>query len=823
MGSHKNSIEEEKGRKYMGTQKLRDVRLIKTLTMIVAAFFVAAGLFMSNTLTVKAGEVPISEVHVNTWYPVQGNTNDHKPYLRETDKCAFDLDTSLFNGNSTNPTNVYGVAYHDENATYLKYGEKFKFGRDYGIYVALVANEDYVFDINTVVYINGTKANKNLKSEKKLIAYLSDEVVYAPFKKTSFEFDEPVVGQKIPSTMTITTNPEYVYKEDAVNTMSDISAKWTKTNSSGTIAVESWENVQPGYTYSLDIASIYAPLQFATTQYLYATYEGGILKTRHYDYYYNEDYEFRVNGELYGKYKVENNALEKGTYSFYAYETIKEASIPGLHTPVAGKKPSYSVSPSNSSIFEIFKDAGLGYPDGVIWKDLTTDEKLDKDSVFVEGHKYRADVLLKAKEGYYFTTSTAITCYGKPGTTGVWPMYEKSPYGYTVATFIKEFECVADKPVTTLNYVVDKPIIGEKPDISVVLETVPKDAYVKKLYDTISATNASSFWKYQADDGTWKTMDKDAVFEEGKTYGINVWAFDVVVGLYNTNEANWANETTGFADTINVTINGNKYLTGDPVDICVKYNDVYSFGKAEPKPTPTPTPTPTPEPTPTAPSVSPDGIAAEGTELASLDEAILAKEDDKDLPGAVYGQLQAKASKTAKKSVTLKWNTIEGADGYVIYGNKCGNANKYEKIKELTADKKSFTQKKLKKGTYYKYLVVAYKNVDGKQLVVSTSKTIHAATTGGKVGNAKSITIKNLASKKKTLKVGKKFTLKTKQVPKDAALKIKNHRKISYESSDKAVATVSSKGKIKAVAPGTCYIYVYAQNGVSTKVKIKVK
>ena len=194
------------------------------------------------------------------------------------------------------------------------------------------------------------------------------------------------------------------------------------------------------------------------------------------------------------------------------------------------------------------------------------------------------------------------------------------------------------------------------------------------------------------------------------------------------------------------------------------------------------------------------------------------------MAGAEYGKLQAKASKVTKNSIKLTWNKVEGADGYVIYGNKCSKNNKYVKIKELPAAKKSFTQKKLKKGTYYKYLVVAVKkNAEGKQIVASTSKTIHAATKGGKVGNAKTIKIKNVSKNKKTIKLGKKFTLKTKQVAEKKSLKIKNHRKLSFESSDTSIATVSSKGKIKAVGKGKCYIYVYAQNGVSSKVKITVK
>ena len=226
---------------------------------------------------------------------------------------------------------------------------------------------------------------------------------------------------------------------------------------------------------------------------------------------------------------------------------------------------------------------------------------------------------------------------------------------------------------------------------------------------------------------------------------------------------------------------------------------------------------------PSNPDKTPEGIADEGTELATLEAVVTETDNDKDLAGAEFGKLQAKASKVTKNSIKLSWNKVNGADGYIIYGNKCSKNNKYVKIKELSSSKKTFTQKKLKKGTYYKYLVVAVKNENGKQVVVSTSKTIHAATAGGKVGNAKQIKIKNVSGKKKTLKQGKSFTLKTKQIAEKKSLKIKNHRKLSFETSNPAVATVNSKGKIKAVGKGSCDIYVYAQNGVSVKLTFTIK
>ncbi|HBZ02953.1 MAG TPA: hypothetical protein DEO83_03980, partial [Lachnospiraceae bacterium] len=46
---------------------------------------------------------------------------------------------------------------------------------------------------------------------------------------------------------------------------------------------------------------------------------------------------------------------------------------------------------------------------------------------------------------------------------------------------------------------------------------------------------------------------------------------------------------------------------------------------------------------------------------------------------------------------------------------------------------------------------------------------------------------------------------------------------VAYESSNPIVATVNSKGIIKAVGKGECEVYAYAQNGVSIKIKVKVK
>ena len=196
------------------------------------------------------------------------------------------------------------------------------------------------------------------------------------------------------------------------------------------------------------------------------------------------------------------------------------------------------------------------------------------------------------------------------------------------------------------------------------------------------------------------------------------------------------------------------------------------------------------------------------------------KKDDPS--GTEFGLLQAKAIKITNTSVKIGWKKVPGAKKYVIYGNKCGTRNKYKKLTtttKLTASYKKVAGKKIRKGTYYKFLVYA---VDANGKIKSTSKTVHVATTGGKVGNDKKVTT---AAKKGrvSIKKGKTFRLRAKPVPASSKLKVQRHRGMAYESTNKKIATVSSKGVIKGMGKGTCYVYAYTQNGVFAKVKVTVK
>ena len=198
-----------------------------------------------------------------------------------------------------------------------------------------------------------------------------------------------------------------------------------------------------------------------------------------------------------------------------------------------------------------------------------------------------------------------------------------------------------------------------------------------------------------------------------------------------------------------------------------------------------------------------------------MEKTVLAMTLDNDLPGSSFSLLQARAKKVDKTSIVIAWKKVPGAVSYTVYGNKCGKGNKYQEIAAVNSGQ--YILKGLKKGTYYKFLIVACGGGKAK----AVSKTIHVATTGGKVGNIKSVKI--TSKKSVTLKKGKTSKITARAIAKSNELKVKKHRELAYETDDPEVATVTKKGVIKSVGFGSCSIYVYAQNGMFAKVKVHVK
>lgn len=175
-------------------------------------------------------------------------------------------------------------------------------------------------------------------------------------------------------------------------------------------------------------------------------------------------------------------------------------------------------------------------------------------------------------------------------------------------------------------------------------------------------------------------------------------------------------------------------------------------------------------------------------------------------------------AKNTNGTQTLSYAKIADADGYFIYGSICGQGMKL--LAEVDKTVNEYTVKNLKKATYYKYQVKAYKIIDGKKIIFMTSKIVHSVNESKIYANPSKITSDTTSV---MLTAGQSKTVICQVVlPKDK--KLKEHTAIlRYESTNKSIATIDSKGKITAKAKGTCYVYVYAQNGVYKKIKVTVK
>ena len=104
-----------------------------------------------------------------------------------------------------------------------------------------------------------------------------------------------------------------------------------------------------------------------------------------------------------------------------------------------------------------------------------------------------------------------------------------------------------------------------------------------------------------------------------------------------------------------------------------------------------------------------------------------------------------KAKKQTTTSITLNWSKVSGATGYEVYKYN-SSKKKWEKVGSTT--KTSYTVKKLKAGTKYKFKVRAYKTVNKKKYYGSYSSELQTAT---KTSTPK-ITSLTTGSKKANLK-----------------------------------------------------------------------
>ena len=191
-----------------------------------------------------------------------------------------------------------------------------------------------------------------------------------------------------------------------------------------------------------------------------------------------------------------------------------------------------------------------------------------------------------------------------------------------------------------------------------------------------------------------------------------------------------------------------------------------------------------------------------------------------------FRALKAASVKQTTTSVKLSWEKVSGAAKYTVYASEYG---KTKKLKKLTTTSgtgltvKKITSGKLKKGKYYRFVVIA---TDGEGKAIAKSRPVYAATKGGRYTNVSKVSIQSRTKAKtalRKLKTGKSYTIKARQTKASSRLTLKNCRGIKYETSNSKIAAVSSRGKITGKSKGVCYIYAYAQNGVYTRLKVSVR
>lgn len=180
--------------------------------------------------------------------------------------------------------------------------------------------------------------------------------------------------------------------------------------------------------------------------------------------------------------------------------------------------------------------------------------------------------------------------------------------------------------------------------------------------------------------------------------------------------------------------------------------------------------------------------------------------------------------------VTVVWGKVNRADGYDIYAQKCyvnfDSKSLIKSVKGASATRVTISGingKSLAKLDMIKLRVKAYKLVNGKKKYIDNSVMLHIVTNSSKYTNIKKVL---LSRKSYVLGVKQTIQLKPGFTKADASKMVldgTHGARYLYACTNKNVATVDAKGRIKAKAAGKCTVYVIAVNGTTQAVQIIVK
>lgn len=184
-------------------------------------------------------------------------------------------------------------------------------------------------------------------------------------------------------------------------------------------------------------------------------------------------------------------------------------------------------------------------------------------------------------------------------------------------------------------------------------------------------------------------------------------------------------------------------------------------------------------------------------------------------------QLFPRLETKGKASLTAAWQPLPDADGYDLYFARSGESFGGV-FRTLSPEETAFTFTDLDKKTVYKMRVSAFDLTCGQKTVICESDTVRSITGGStkKHTNAAKIKIRESAL---DLSINEKKKISASVTGEDEDKQVLAHGNVlHYLSEDTAVATVSEEGKICAVAPGSCRVFVIAANGLRSEVNVTV-
>ncbi len=189
--------------------------------------------------------------------------------------------------------------------------------------------------------------------------------------------------------------------------------------------------------------------------------------------------------------------------------------------------------------------------------------------------------------------------------------------------------------------------------------------------------------------------------------------------------------------------------------------------------------------------------------------------------------ISIKKVKHLNDKIKLSWKTVPGAEGYDVFAS-FGNTKFPSKPAMTVRGTKAVLTKAYNKsrsryshvtGSCIRYVIKAYKTVNGKKKYFARSKVNYTVGKNNSHADASKVIVKKSSYK---LKAGKKAQIHARVKTVAGKSQLSWEPWVRYVSSDKNVAKVTKSGKIKAVKAGTCHIHVIAVNGLTKDVKVTV-